>query len=191
MMKYWIFFLSLVLSLETGQAQPGPDGQQNQIRPPAYSKFVPGQRWYDSNGELINAHGGGILYIHKKYYWFGEKRGKRGSGGINLYSSNDLYNWKYEGLVLAPDEADTTSDISKGCSMERPKVIYNKKTGRYVLWFHLELRGKGYSAARAGVAVSDKIAGPYKFIGSSRPNGNMSRDMTLFKDDDGSAYIIY
>ena len=31
------------------------------------------------------------------------------------------------------------------------------------MWFHLELRGKGYKAARAGLAISDKVTGPYTF----------------------------
>jgi beta-galactosidase len=59
------------------------------------------------------------------------------------------------------------------------------------MWFHLELRGRGYNAARAAVATSDKAAGPYQFVKSFRPNGNMSRDMDLFLDDDGQAYHIY
>jgi beta-galactosidase len=59
------------------------------------------------------------------------------------------------------------------------------------MWFHLELRGQGYRAARAAVAISDRITGPYTFVASSRPNGNMSRDMTIYQDEDGSAYIIY
>ena len=74
--------------------------------------------------------------------------------------------------------------------MERPKVIHNDRTGKYVMWFHLELKGKGYKAARVGVAVSDSPTGPFRYLGSMRPNGNMSRDMTLFKDDNGDAYLI-
>ncbi|MDP4261236.1 MAG: glycoside hydrolase family 43 protein [Bacteroidota bacterium] len=153
-------------------------------------EFRPGEVWRDTHGDTINAHGGGILYINNNYYWFGEKRNRHGSEGVNVYSSKDLYNWKYEGVALGQSE-DTLSDIRKGCVMERPKVIYNKLTKKYVMWFHLELKGKGYSAARAAVAVSDKITGPYQFISSFRPNGNMSRDMTLFADDDGAAYQVY
>lgn len=160
-------------------------------KPVTYSSFKPGQLWYDDRGEVINAHGGGILYADNKYYWFGEKRGAHKQEGVNVYSSEDLYNWKFEGLALAPNDEDSTSDIAKGCLMERPKVIYNSKTKKYVMWFHLELRGQGYKAARAGVAVSDNVTGPYKFINSFRPNGNMSRDMNLFVDEDGSAYHIY
>ena len=154
------------------------------------NKFNSGQVWNDVNGEMINAHGGGLLYKNNTYYWYGESRGSRASRGVNVYSSKDLYSWKQEGLALAQEE-DTTSDITRGCVMERPKVIYNEKTHKYVMWFHLELKGKGYSAARAGVAISDNPTGPFKFIKSFRPNDNMSRDMTLFVDDDGSAYHIY
>jgi rhamnogalacturonyl hydrolase YesR len=159
--------------------------------PPAIAEtFRPGKPWLDTNGELINAHGGGILYAGNKYYWFGEKRGRFTSEGVNVYSSTDLYNWKHEALALSPVD-DSTHDIARGCVVERPKVIFNPKTGKYVMWFHLELRGKGYSAARAAVAVSDKVTGPYQFVHSFRPNENMSRDMTLYADDNGSAYHIY
>ena len=155
-----------------------------------YRSFKPGEEWYDTDGKIINAHGGGMLYYNKTYYWFGETRGRSASQGVSVYSSKDLYNWKNEGLALAHD-ADSSSDITTGSIIERPKVIYNKNTNQFVMWFHLELKGKGYSAARAGVAVSNTPTGPYKFLKSFRPNGNMSRDMTLYVDDKGTAYQIY
>jgi len=154
--------------------------------------FTPGAVWPDTAGTHINAHGGGILYQDGTYYWVGEKRGRQQEAlGFNVYSSKDLYNWRYEGVALAPVEGDPNHDLAKGCAMERPKILYNDRTKKYVMWFHLELRGKGYSAARAAVATSDKVAGPYKFLKSFRPNGNMSRDMTLFQDDDDAAYHIF
>lgn len=182
MRKKHLFCLLLLLSAVSYQASAQSG---NKLK-----SFSPGALWHDDHGELINAHGGGIILVNKVYYWFGEKRGAQRSEGVNVYSSRDLYNWKAEGLALAQSD-DPASDITKGCLMERPKVIYNKKTKKYVMWFHLELNGKGYAAARAGVAISDKITGPYQFISSFRPNGNMSRDMNLFVDDDGSAYHIY
>lgn len=164
---------------------------------PAFAQSVkdpeirPGSVWLDDRDSVINAHGGGILVRKNKYYWYGERRGNSASMGVNVYSSSDLHQWKYEGLALSQDETDTTSEIRTGCLMERPKVIYNDRTRKYVMWFHLELKGQGYKAARAGVAVSDHPAGPFKYIGSIRPNGNMSRDMTLYKDTNGNAYLIY
>jgi beta-xylosidase len=41
------------------------------------------------------------------------------------------------------------------------------------------------------VAESDHPAGPYKYLGSVKPNGAMSRDMTVFQDDDGKAYLFF
>src|SRR5205085_2561650 len=75
------------------------------------SSFRPGEIWYDLSGEIINAHGGGMLYFGKKYYWFGEKRGKHASQGVNVYSSMDLYHWKFESLALSPSN-DPQSDIA-------------------------------------------------------------------------------
>jgi beta-xylosidase len=181
--------LGVCLSASKVSAQEGTQNEQK----PTYKKlsgFTPDAQWFDTDGELINAHGGGILYQNKTYYWYGEKRGKSRSEGVSVYSSKDLYNWKNEGIALAQSK-DTTSDISEGCLMERPKVIYNRKTKQYVMWVHLELRGKGYAAARAAIATSSTPIGPFTFIKSIRPNGNMSRDMNLFVDDDGSAYHIY
>ncbi len=40
--------------------------------------FKPGEVWNDVDGNIINVHGGGIVYADHKYYWFGEKRGMRG-----------------------------------------------------------------------------------------------------------------
>jgi hypothetical protein len=213
--------------------------QKESSKPPVYQNFHPGQVWYDTDSVHINAHGGGILYHDNNYYWFGEHKtaGKGGNTalvGIRCYSSKDLYNWKNEGIALAAVD-DSTSEIVKGAIIERPKVIYNSKTGKFVMWFHLELKEQGYSAARTGVAVSDKVTGPYHYLRSCRPNagvwpmnasedlaetefkqeqewwtpewrqdidkgmlvkrdfgkGQMSRDMTLFVDDDGTAYHIH
>jgi len=154
----------------------------------------PGQVWTDTDGNIINAHGAGFLYENGTYYWFGEFKvagtaGNTAHVGISCYSSKDLYHWKNLGIAL-PISKDPDSDIEEGSIMERPKVLHNSRTGRYVMWFHLELKGQGYKAARAGVAVSKKPQGPYTYLHSFRPDGEMSRDMTLFQDDDGRAYLV-
>lgn len=204
------------------------------------NSFLPGQLWLDDTGTHINAHGGGILFHNGKYYWFGEHKGESSNAalvGVMCYSSTDLYNWKNEGVALPVVENDKNSPIAKGCTIERPKVIYNEKTKKFVMYFHLELKGKGYAAAHVAIATSDNAIGPYKFIKSGRVNpevwplnmpveqqtakekatdfkdwwtpqwhkavdgglfvrrdfkeGQMSRDMTLYVDDDGKAYHIY
>ena len=57
--------------------------------------------------------------------------------------------------------------------MERPKVVYNEKTQKYVLWFHLELKGQGYKAARVAMAVSDSPTGTFEYVRSYRPNAGI------------------
>jgi len=161
--RKWLATLLMVVMIGIGQYS---SAQQKEFRP--------GQLWPDNKGVHINAHGGGILYQKGTYYWFGEHKiaggaGNRAMVGVHCYSSKDLYNWKDEGIALSVSD-DPQNDIAKGCILERPKVVYNKLTKKYVMWFHLELLGKGYSAARAGVAISDKVTGPYQFIKSYRPN---------------------
>lgn len=190
-----------------------------------------GELWFDDGGRHINAHGGGIMKYGDTYYWFGEHKDDRTSDalvGVMCYASKDLVNWRNCGVALSVTEpvpnqgndrrmrrgATTNSDIEQGCILERPKVIYNPVTKKFCMWFHLELKGQGYSAARYGVAVADRPEGPYKFLYSSRANagtwpiegspmnfdeylkrdystGQMARDMTLFVDDDGKAYHIF
>jgi acetyl esterase/lipase len=167
-------------------------------------KIFPGEIWKDTNGNPINAHGGGILFHDGKYYWFGEiKKGNTwrveyittwecyrcNAGGISCYSSENLSDWKFEGIALAPNTDDAKNDLHISKVLERPKVIYNEKTKKFVMWFHVD--SEDYSYARSGVAVSDKPAGPYTYLGSLRPNDQMSRDMTLFKDTNGKAYHIF
>ncbi len=76
--------------------------------------------------------------------------------------------------------------------LERPKVLYNQKNDNYVMWFHKDGEGAGnYSLAQTGIAVSDSPAGPFRLVDAINPLGKESRDMTLFQDDDGKAYLIY
>ncbi len=133
--------------------------------------FRPGEVWRDTHGSVINAHGGGILLFEGRYYWFGEHKieGEAGNWaqvGVHCYSSDDLYRWKDEGIAL-PVSKNPKSDIAKGCILERPKVIYNAKTKKFVMWFHLEI-GQNYASARTGTAIADCVTGPYRFVESKR-----------------------
>ncbi len=204
------------------------------------AQFKNGQLWLATDGEHINAHGGNIIFHEGTYYWYGEHRPYRGfttEKGIAVYSSADLQQWKNEGIALSVSE-ENGHDIERGCIMERPKVIYNKVTRKFVMLFHLELKGRGYEAARVAFAESDSPTGPFRYLRSTRlhagkwpfnmnqqqiaaakktdaskwdkwwtpkwrkevekgmylwrdmNSGQMSRDMTVYIDDDGRAYHI-
>lgn len=168
--------------LLTGEAS----AQKNVIRP--------AEVWPDTDGNHIQAHGGGIIRIGKLYYWYGEQR-RQGLDPeyryVSCYSSKDLVNWRFMGDALKMKDPDS---IGRTWVLERPKVFYNAKTGKYVMYMHLDGPrggGSGYLYARVGVAVSDKPTGPFEYIRSFRPLGYESRDIGQFIDDDGTAYLIF
>ncbi|OTA28129.1 hypothetical protein BTJ68_09914 [Hortaea werneckii EXF-2000] len=149
----------------------------------------------DTNGNLIQAHGGDIIKSQDSddtsWYWFGEdKTGEATSGhfqAVNCYKSADFSTWEFVGAVLSPIAG---TNISSDAVVERPKVIYNDKNQEYVMWFHSD--DSSYGAAMVGVATSGTIDGEYNWQGSFKPFGNDSRDMTVWKDpEDGSAYLIF
>lgn len=166
-------------------------------------EIISGEIWYDTEGNPINAHGGGILFHNGTYYWYGEyKIGetilpewadwecyRTDVTGVSCYSSKDLTTWKYEGIVLSAVKDDTKHDLHPSQVLERPKVIYNEKNNKFVMWMHVD--SPDYLKAAAGVAISDSPTGPFKYLGSMRPNDAMSRDQTVFVDDDGKAYHFY
>ena len=177
----------LLLILACGIAAVVAEARQGEIRP--------GELWYDTAGHVINAHGCGVMFDKGVYWWYGEhkvygSRGNQAHVGVHVYSSTDLVNWDDRGVALAVSD-DPESDIVDGCIIERPKVVFCPKTGRYSMFFHLELKGQGYKAARVGIATAERPEGPFRFLRSLRPNGAMSRDMTLFVDDDGKAYHVF
>jgi hypothetical protein len=80
--------------------------------------------------------------------------------------------------------------------LERPKVFYNAKTKKFVMYMHIDGPepgggGGGYALARVGVAVCDTVDGDYQYLKSFRPLGEQSRDIGQFVDDDGTAYLIF
>jgi beta-xylosidase len=137
----------------------------------------------DTQGNIINAHGGGLLKVGKYYYWIGENRRK--DVLVSCYRSKDLLNWEFRGDLLT---RQSHPELDKA-NIERPKVIYNEKTKQFVMWMHYEY-GKDYSYARAAVATSSDIEKPFTYLKSFRPFNNMSRDCALYKDTDGSAYFF-
>lgn len=158
-----------------------------------------GTMWLDTDGNPIQAHGGMIEKFDGIYYWYGEnKAGEtvlKENGlhrvdfiGFSCYSSADCISWKNEGLVLKASN-QPGSPLHKSRVGERPKVLYNEKSRKYVMWFHLD--SHDYMTAHTGVAVADRPTGPFQFVREMCPNRFDSRDMTLFKDTDGKAYLIY
>lgn len=67
--------------------------------------IVPAGHWRDTNGNLVNAHAGGVIFDQpsNKYWLFGEYKieGQTEGGGVRVYSSEDLATWEDHGLALS------------------------------------------------------------------------------------------
>jgi len=145
-----------------------------------------GIQFTDTSGNAVHAHGGGVIKVGSYYYWFGENRNADNTFKyVDAYRSTDLKNWEFRNHVLTQSSASELASAN----IERPKVMYNAATGKFVMWMHKE-NGTDYNEARAAVAVSDTVDGNYTWQGSFRPLGvHMSRDITVFVDTDGTGYM--
>ncbi len=159
-------------------------------------KIKNGAVWKDTQGNILHAHGGYIIKYEDMYYWYGENR--LDNIYVSCYSSKDLVNWTFCNHVLTADskaeEIRVRTDLrlrneeGKKVNIERPKVLYHRESGRFVMWMHYE-NGKDYCCAAAAVATCDTPTGDFVYHGSFNPYGYMSRDCTLFEDN-GRAYFL-
>ncbi|KAJ0159313.1 hypothetical protein CTA2_9938 [Colletotrichum tanaceti] len=150
--------------------------------------IVPGATWTATNtGEHVQAHGAGIIEEDGVYYMIGEDK----TDGVlfravNCYSSTNLVEWSFVGKLLTCTKED--GDLGPNRIIERPKVTKNDATGKYVLHMHVD--SHNYTDARVGVATGDTVCGEYKYIRSFRPFEYQSRDIGVFKDEDGTGYLL-
>jgi len=85
----------------------------------AQAKYiVPGARWRDTGGNLVNAHAGSLLVDDGKFWLFGEYKteGQVEGGGVSVYSSDDLATWKSHGIALGTTyiKPQLTFSLNKG-----------------------------------------------------------------------------
>lgn len=176
---------------------------------------INGKRWYDTDNNEIHAHGGFMLEYNDCFYWYGENR--TDNNFVSCYRTKDFKVWEFCNHVFTADSAvkkiNETYDLtlkraedsfapeveqlgflrydSNGliiANIERPKVVYNPETGKFVMWMHYE-NGHDYNDARCAVATCDTPDGDFVYHGSFRPMGNESRDCTLHEFD-GKMYFI-
>ncbi|CAG7645857.1 RICIN domain-containing protein [Actinacidiphila bryophytorum] len=152
--------------------------------------FTPGAAWQDSSGAPLQLHGLGIVKSGSTWYGFGENKSGESSSSasfqsIACYSSTDLAHWSRQADALT---RQGSGDLGPGRVVERPKVIYNASTRTYVMYLHID--SSSYGEAKVGVATSSSPCGPYSYRGSFQPLGQQSRDIGLFQDTDGSAYLL-
>ena len=117
--------------------------------------------WKDTQGNPLHAHGGYMIFHDGYYYWYGEDR--RDNFYVSCYRSQNLTDWEFRNHILTTNSKMegyrvrttlmlTTEDGNK-VNLERPKVLYNKKTNKFVMWAHFE-NGKNYLDAAVAIATS-------------------------------------
>jgi len=138
----------------------------------------------------------------KRFIWYGEHEnvdlderegytvGGNMRGGVSACSTNDFITWRNEGTMLhLSNLTDMVTGTLGPFRIERPKVIYNNRTDKFVMWMTIDDENR--TLGMAGVAVSDYANGPFDFIRSFYPDGNETHDQTLHQDEQtGDAYLI-
>ena len=159
------------------------------------SSIRPGQPWLDTQGKRIQAHGGSVMYLDGTYYWYGENKektdGKNGiwHWGVRCYASTDLYNWEDKGLIIPPEPEDPNSSLHPSASMDRPHILYNQRTKKFVCWLKIMNRDKTQTET---VLTADHILGPYTKVREGlRPLGMSAGDFDLAVAPDGKAYYYF
>lgn len=152
----------------------------------------PGMPWLDVTGKRIQAHAGGFLYENGLYYWYGENKahtdGKSQiwTWGIRLYSSSDFYNWTDRGLIISPVLDDPNSQLFPEKRVDRPHIVKNPNTGKYVCWY----KNSGPDAC-FNVLTADELTGPWELVHSHyNPFGLRVGDFDLTVDEEtGTGYV--
>lgn len=160
------------------------------------TSITPGQVWLDTAGQRIHAHGGSIITVGDTFYWYGENKQHSAPGsdiwhwGVRAYSSKDLYNWHDEGLIIPPVEDDEDSPLHPHQLADRPHIIYNDQTRKYVCWIKVMTKG---SIQRSTILTADNILGPYTVVRTwLRPLDMSAGDFDLVVDPhDGKGYYYF
>lgn len=147
--------------------------------------ITPGRTFIDDRGQVAQLHGCAPLRIGDRWYAWGEDKTNGALfRAVACYSSADLASWRFEGnsLEAVPGHAELGPDRI----LERPKVL-QRPDGTWVLFLHVE--SPDYSFARVGYALAETPVGPYTYVGSERPLGNLSRDIGVYQED-GVGYLL-
>lgn len=160
-----------------------------------HNSIRPGQIWQDTKGERIQAHGGSVMHLDGTYYFYGENKektdGKNGiwTYGVRAYASKDLYNWQDLGQIIPPNLDDEKSSLHPTAMLDRPHIIYNAATRKFVCW--MKIMNKDGTQTET-IMTADQFTGPYTLVREGLKPLNMSAgDFDLVVAPDGKAYYYF
>ena len=155
-------------------------------------ELATGINFLDTDGQRVDAHGGGIIQVGDTFYLHGEYFSTTTTdndfNGFSMYSSKDMATWKNEGIVLPQQASGELGPKRKG---ERPHIIKCPSTGEFVLYAHAA--SEDYQTDKEVVyATSTTVNGKYAYKGPlTNASGTTAAhsDMTAISDGD-NAYVI-
>lgn len=168
--------LSILIGVASGQAVPGVTGGTAAGSGNFADQFETIHNdfnWTDDTGQRILTRSGCLAQFNGVFYWYGGN--PRGFREQHCYTSTDLVHWTHKGVVLKHDT-----------DANRIDVLYNDSTKTYVMF--LKYDGNG---AHFGIATAEKPEGPFTLKSTTLIDGARIGDMSMFKDDDGTAYLCY
>jgi arabinoxylan arabinofuranohydrolase len=138
-----------------------------------------------------------VLYSEKtkKYYIYPTSDGFDGWGGyyFKTFSSEDLVNWKDEGVIL-----DHRKDLTWANGNAWAPTIIERKEGKKYKYYYYFSGGLNGCEKKIGVAVADDPTGPFKDSGKplidfrpDRVKGGQQIDPDVFKDPKTGKYYLY
>ena len=159
-----------------------------------YQSIRPGQLWLDTDGKPIQAHGFQIFAADDgTYYWYGENKEHTHLGsnvwtwGVRAYKSTDFYNWQDLGLIIEPDTVNALSPLHYSQTLDRPHILHNKKTGKWVCWIK-SMDTDGFFV----VLQADRFEGPYTLVRQFKPEGFGVGDFDMYVDPEtGKGYVWF
>ncbi|MEV8434701.1 family 43 glycosylhydrolase (plasmid) [Streptomyces sp. HUAS 31] len=142
--------------------------------------------WKDTDGNPILAQGGNVLKVGGTYYWVGQGIVRGEAKALNLYSSTDLENWKFENAILEQDGSKPY--LNYPYWLGRPQLL-QRPDGKFVVV--AEVNNGDRNRNQMLFATSDTIDGKYTLTGDPKEvNGNTTGDHSVFVDGD-KAYLVY
>jgi hypothetical protein len=157
---------------------------------------------FDVDGNAIDAHDGHLRLFGDTYYLYGVSYdcGFRWQipgapfCGFKVYSSPDLVHFTDRGFLFDASTADWQARCDGdtfGCY--RPDVVFNVRTGRYVLWINSYDGPGGFHVFESDTPVGPfvEVDRPTLAINAGVSTGISNGDHSLFVDRDLHGYLVY
>ena len=141
--------------------------------------------WHDTAGNEIWCNGGHIVREADVFHWVGYDTGPgRWPWRINLYSSRNLADWKFENTVIRME-----GPFARLGWAGRPGLLHCRATRKYVIIFEAD-SPRQWKRHKVGFAVCDRINGTYELVNTESPEGTRSTgDQSVYQEGD-KAYLL-